>query len=162
MWISNGENYSTQPEHYSDLRDENQSFTDLAGWSWTYSLGDKELTGTGEPERITSVPVTENFFSVLGVEPVIGRCFTREECQKKFYAPPATLLSNSFWRRRFAADPNVVGRTLTLNNRPVTVIGVLPASFDFASVFAPATPIDVFKDRYTERTTPRRRHLFAS
>ncbi|MGH9765317.1 MAG: ABC transporter permease, partial [Blastocatellia bacterium] len=88
--------------------------------------------------------MTKNFFSVLGVEPVMGRSFTKEECQGRFYAPPATLLSNSFWRRRFAADPNVVGRTLTLNNRPVTVIGVLPASFDFASVFAPATPIDVF------------------
>jgi hypothetical protein len=54
------------------------------------------------------------------------------------------LLSDSFWRRRFAADPNVVGQKLTLNNQPVTVVGVLPASFDFASVFAPGTPIDVF------------------
>ena len=54
------------------------------------------------------------------------------------------LLSYNFWRRRFAADPSVVGRKLTLNNRPVTVVGVLPASFDFASVFAPGTPVDIF------------------
>jgi predicted permease len=54
------------------------------------------------------------------------------------------LLSYSFWRRRFALDPGVVGRKLTLNNQPVTVVGVLPASFDFASVFAPGTPVDIF------------------
>ncbi len=144
VWISNGENYSTQPEHYSDLRDQNQSFSDLAGWSGTYSAGDKELTGTGEPERLTSVPVTENFFPLLGVEPAIGRSFTREDCQGKYSAPPATLLSYSFWRRRFHSDPKVVGQKLMLNNQPVMVAGVLPAWFDFASVFAPGTPIDIF------------------
>ena len=144
MWIGNGENYSTQPEQYSNLRDQNHSFSDLAGWSGTYSAGDKELTGSGEPERITSVPVTENFFPLLGVAPAVGRSFTKEECQGKFSAPPAMLLSSNFWRRRFAADPNVVGQKLTLNDQPVTIIGVLPASFDFASVFDPGTPIDVF------------------
>jgi predicted permease len=144
VWISNAENYSTQAEHYSDLREQNQSFSDLAGWAGVYNSGDQELTGTGEPERLTSVPVTENFFTLLGVQPAIGRSFTREECQGKYSAPPAMLLSDSFWRRRFAADPKVVGQTLTLNNHPVIVAGVLPASFDFASVFAPGTPIDIF------------------
>ena len=143
VWISNAENYSTQAEHYSDLREQNQSFSDLAGWG-VYNGGDQELTGTGEPERLTSVPVTGNFFTLLGVQPAIGRLFTKEECQGKYSAPPAMLLSDSFWRRRFAADPKVVGQTLTLNNHPVIVAGVLPASFDFASIFAPGTPIDVF------------------
>jgi predicted permease len=144
VWISNAETYSTQTEHYSDLRDQNRSFSDLAGWAGTYSAGNKELTGSGEPERLTAVPVTVNFFASLGVEPLIGRSFTREECQGKYSAPPAMLLSYSFWRRRFGADPNVVGRKLTLNSQAVTVIGVLPASLDFASVFAPGTPIDAF------------------
>ena len=144
VWISNGENYSTQPEHYSDLRNQNQSFSDLAGWPGTYSSGDRELTGAGEPERLTSVPVTGNFFALLGVEPAIGRSFTREECQGKYSAPPAMLLSYGFWRRRFRSDPNVVGQKLTLNSQPVMIVGVLPASFDFASVFAPGTPIDIF------------------
>jgi predicted permease len=144
VWISNGENYSTQVEHYSDLRNQNQSFSDLSGWAGTYSSGNEELTGTGEPERLTGVPVTENFFPLLGVEPAIGRSFTREESQGKYSAPPAMLLSYSFWRRRFRLDPNVVGQKLTLNNQPVMVVGVLPASFDFASVFAPGTPIDLF------------------
>jgi hypothetical protein len=102
------------------------------------------LTGTGEPERLTSVPVTENFFPLLGVQPAIGRSFTREECQGKYSAPTAMLLSSSFWRRRFASEPNAVGQKLMLNNQPVMVIGVLPASFDFASVFAPGTPVDAF------------------
>jgi predicted permease len=144
VWISNAENYSTQAEHFSDLRDQNQSFSGLAGWAGVYNAGDQELTGTGEPERLTSVPVTGNFFPLLGVQPAIGRLFTSEESQGKYSAPSAMLLSDSFWRRRFASDPKVVGQTLTLNNHPVIVTGVLPASFDFASVFAPGTPIDVF------------------
>ena len=143
--ISNGDDWSaTQTEHYSDLRDLNKSFSDLAGWSGFYFPGDNELTGIGDPERLTSVPVTENFFALLGVQPAIGRSFTAEECQGRYRAPPAVLLNYSFWRRRFNSDPSVVGRKLMLNNRPVTVAGVLPASFDFASVFAPGTPVDIF------------------
>jgi predicted permease len=144
VWISNAETYSIQAEHFVDLRDGNHSFADLAGWSGYYRPGNMELTGTGEPERLTGVPVTENLFPLLGVEPIIGRSFTKEECEGKYDAPPAVLLSNSFWRRRFASDRDVVGRALTLNGTLVTVVGVLPASFDFASIFAPGTPIDVF------------------
>ena len=144
VWIANGLNYSTQAEHYTDLRDQNQSFSGLAGWAGTYSAGDKELTGNGEPERLTSVPVTQNFFSLLGIQPTIGRSFTKEEFQQKFVAPTAVVLSYSFWQKHFAADPGVLGRKLTLNDEPATVIGVLPASFDFASIFAPGKPIDVF------------------
>jgi len=155
VWISNGESYSTQAEHYSDLRDQNQSFSDIAGWSGFYRSGDKELIGNGEPARLTSVSVTENFFALLGVEPVIGRSFTRQECQGSYSAPPAILLSHSFWRRRFASDPNVVGRKLMLDNAPAIVVGVLPASFDFASVFAPGTPIDILIPwPLTDKTKP--------
>ena len=145
VWITNGDDWTAiQTEHYSDLRELNRSFSDLAGWSGFYFPGDKQMTGAGEPERLTSVPVTGNFFALLGVQPAIGRSFSSEECQGRYSAPPAMLLSYNFWRRRFAADPHLVGRKLTLNNRPVTVVGVLPASFDFASVFAPGTPVDIF------------------
>lgn len=81
---------------------------------------------------------------VLGVQPELGRSFTFEECRGKYAAPPAVLLSYSFWRRRFASDPDAVGRKLILNNQPSTVVGVLPASFDFGSVFAPGTRVDLF------------------
>ena len=145
VWITNGDQFTaTQTEHYSDLRELNQSFSDLAGWSAFYTPGNQQLTGAGEPERLTGVPVTGNLFALLGVEPTIGRGFTTEECQGKYRAPPAMLLSYSFWRRRFDSDPSVVGRKLTLNNHPVTMVGVMPASFDFASVFAPGTPVDIF------------------
>lgn len=156
VWITNGDDWTaTQTEHYSNLREENQSFTDLAGWNGFYRAGDKELTGTGEPERLTSVPVTDNFFAVLGVEPGIGRSFTREECQGRYSAPPAMVLSHDFWRRQFASDPNVVGRKLMLDDKPVIVVGVLPASFDFASVFAPGIPIDIFIPwPLTDKTKP--------
>ncbi|HUB78235.1 MAG TPA: ABC transporter permease [Bryobacteraceae bacterium] len=145
VWISNGDDgTAAQTEQFVDLRELNRSFTDLAGWSGFYFPGDHELTGAAEPERLTSVPVTGNLFAVLGVQPAIGRTFTREECQGKYSAPPAMLLSNNFWRLHFGADPNVVGRKLILDEHPVTIAGVMPATFDFASVFAPATPVDIF------------------
>jgi predicted permease len=142
VWIAN-EEWSTQVGVYLNLRERNKSFSDLAGFAG-YGVGDSALTGTGEPERLTSVPVTQNFFTLLGVQPIIGRSFTVEECQGSFPTPPAALLSHGFWQRRFASDPAVVGRKLTLNNKPVMVVGVLPASFDFESVFAPGTPVDLF------------------
>jgi predicted permease len=142
VWIANQE-WSTQVGIFLDLRERNQSFSDLAGFAG-YGVGDSALTGTGEPERLTSVPVTQNFFTLLGVQPMIGRAFTVEECRGSFDTPPAALLSHGFWQRRFASDPALVGRKLTLNNKPVMVVGVLPASFDFASVFAPGAPVDAF------------------
>jgi predicted permease len=155
-FISNGDDdTAAQTEQFSDLRDLNRSFSDLAGWSGFYFPGDRQLTGAGEPERLTSVPVTGNLFPLLGVEPAIGRSFTAEECQGKYSAPPAMLLSYNFWRRRFLSDPNVVGRKLTLNNQPVTIVGVMPASFDFADTFAPAIPVDIFIPwPLTDKTKP--------
>ena len=144
VWMSNGEmGNAVQTEHYTDLRDLNRSFSELAGYNAWVGVGDRELTGSGDPQRLTSLGVTENFFAMLGVQPAIGRSFTTGECQGKYSAPPAMLLTYNFWRGRFASAPDIVGRTLTLNNRPVTVVGVLPASFDFGSVFAPGTSIDI-------------------
>jgi predicted permease len=142
VWIANQE-WSTQVSQFLDLRRQNKSFSDLAGFAGV-GVGNTKLTGTGEPERLTSSPVTRNFFTLLGVQPMIGRSFTEEECQGKFGNPPAAVLSYGFWQRRFASDPNAVGQKLTLDSKPVTVVGVLPASFDFAGIFAPGTPVDVF------------------
>ncbi len=148
VWIANdgihGEEWSTQVGHVLDLRERNHSFSELAGWFGFYNAGDVELTGAGEPERLTSVPVTQNFFSLLGVQPQLGRGFAAEECQGRFNSPPAAILSHGFWQRRFASDPGIVGRKLLLNSKPVTVVGVLPASFDFGNVFAPGMSFDLF------------------
>src|SRR6202167_3606582 len=142
VWIANQE-WSTQVSNFLDLREQNRSFSDLAGWSG-YGAGDWQWTGTGEPERVTGVPVTQNLFSLLGVAPALGRPFTADECRQRASAPQAVLLSYRFWQRRFASDPAVVGSKLMFNNRAVTVAGVLPASFDFAALFAPGNPVDIF------------------
>ena len=149
-WIANHDDATgdmsaktTQVDHFLDLRQQNKSFTDMAGYMAFYGVGDAKLIGDGQPERLTSVPVSQNFFTVLGVEPQIGRQFTAEEC--KYNGPSAVMLSDAIWRRKFGADPNIVGRALSFDAGPATVVGVLPASFDFGTVFAPGTRIDIFE-----------------
>jgi predicted permease len=134
--------WSTQVRHFLDLRDQNRSFSDLAAYFNFFQPGDAKITGNGITERLNSLQVSQNFFPFLGVRPLLGRTFTAEEC--KWNVPGVALLSYGLWKRRYASDASIVGRTLTLNDRPVTVVGVLPPSFDFASVFAPGTHIDVY------------------
>jgi predicted permease len=128
--------------HFVELRNRNQSFADVAAYFAFYGVGDSKLTGDGEPQRLSGVPVSQNFFSVLGVHPQLGRDFNNDEC--KWNGPKAVILGYGLWKNRFASDPSIVGRPLTLNNEPVTVVGVMPASFDFASVFAPGARIDLY------------------
>ncbi len=148
VWIANdgkdgdlsGE--TVQVGHFTDLRERNKSFSDMAAYFAFYGVGDSKLTGDGEPERLSGVPVSQNFFPLLGVKPQIGRLFTNDEC--KWNGPKAVLLSNGLWKRRFASDPNIVGKNLTIDDAPVTVAGVLPESFDFSSVFHPGSHIDLY------------------
>ena len=147
VWIANDgksglSGQTVQVGHLLDFRAQNQSFVDVAAYMAFYGIGDSKLTGVGEPERLTNVPVSENFFPVMGVQPVLGRLFTPDEC--KWNGPKVVLLSHRLWERRFASDSAIVGRSLTLDDAPVTVAGVLPASFDFASVFAPGIRVDLY------------------
>jgi len=147
VWMANHDasglsGQTTQVGHLLDLRELNQSFSDLAAYFAFYGVGDNLLGGQGEPERLSGVPVSGNFFQVLGIQPQLGRLFSAEEC--KWHGPKAVLLSHGLWERRFAEDPGIVGRPLTLNDEPYTVIGVLPESFDFATVFAPGSRIDLY------------------
>lgn len=125
---------------FLDLRAQTRAFSDVAAYFAFYGQGDKKMTGAGEPERLTAVPVSYNFFPLLGVQPRLGRLFTAEECNRN---EALVVLSAGLWRRRFASDPSVVGRKLTLNAGASTVIGVMPDSFDFGSVFAPGSRIDL-------------------
>ena len=77
-----------------DLRERNKSFSDIAGYFAFYGVGDSKLTGNGEPERLSAVPVSQNFFPLLGVQPQIGRLFTADEC--KWNGPKAVLLSHGY------------------------------------------------------------------
>jgi predicted permease len=99
------------------------------------------LTGRGEPEPATSFEVIGNFFQVLGVQPAMGRLFTQDESRGSH---PIALLANAYWRRQFASDPAIVGKAIELNGTPVTIVGVLPDSFDFGAVFSPGAKVDLF------------------
>ena len=88
------------------------------------------MSGRGEPERVFCPSATANFFSVLGVDPVIGRSFQPGE--DKPGAPRVIMLTYGMWQRRFGGDAAIIGQSLTLNGDSYTVIGVLPASFQFA------------------------------
>ncbi len=147
VWIANHDSsglsgQTTQVGHLLDLRERNSSFSDLAAYFAFYGVGDIKLTGKGEPERLNGVPVSENFFPVLGIQPALGLQFNAEEC--KWNGPKAVMLSHGLWERRFASDPGIIGRALVLNDEPTTVVGVLPASFDFGAVFSPGAHFDLF------------------
>jgi predicted permease len=147
VWVANGpsENLSRQAVqvgHVLELREQSQSLASLAGFSPFYGVGDIRLTGRGEAARVTGVPVTEDFFRLLGVRPWIGRDFAAEECL--WGAPGTAILSYPFWQRRLGANVDVIGGSITLDGALVTIIGVLPPSFDFGGTFSPGRPADLF------------------
>ena len=133
---------------YEQFRQHNRSFEDLAAYFAFFGYGSYTLTGGGDPERVPTVDVGPRFFETLGVQPALGRLFTQAEHRASGAAglspPSAALLTHGLWRRRFGGDPSVVGTAVTINNAPVTIVGVLPATFDFASVFTPGTRVDLF------------------
>ncbi|MGB6947567.1 MAG: ABC transporter permease, partial [Bryobacteraceae bacterium] len=97
-----------------------------------YAHGDGSnptLIGAGSPERLEGVSVTRGFLDLLGIPLAIGRTFTPEE--DRLGGPPAVILSYGLWRRKFGASSNVVGKTLDLDGRSCSIVGVLPASFIF-------------------------------
>jgi predicted permease len=106
-------------------RDQQQSFSEFSAQSFTGFT----MTGRGDPENLNGVRVTENFFRALGVQPLFGRLFTPEE--DKAGGANVAVLTHTFWQKRFGADPNVLGQSVTLNGAPFTVIGVMPPSLKF-------------------------------
>src|SRR5262245_59963442 len=92
-----------------------------------------------EPERVPRAGVTTQFFDVLGVQPMLGRVFLAEEDRPN--STNVAILSEGLWKHRFGADRNVIGKTVTINTQPVTVVGVMPAGFEFpqnTQVWVPA------------------------
>ena len=101
------------------------------------------MTGVGTPQRIPALQVSADFFPLLGVQPVLGRSFLPEEDQTG--GPPVVMVSYGFWERYCGADRSIIGRPLTINDFPLTVIGVLPASFQFVE------PADLYLPTRLER-----------
>ncbi|HKG48697.1 MAG TPA: ABC transporter permease [Pyrinomonadaceae bacterium] len=113
------------PANYVDWKTQNQSFADMAASHETSF----NLTGDGEPERVSAYAATANFFPLLGVQPLLGRSFLAEEDQPG--ANRVVVLSYSLWQSRYGADRNILNRDILLNGEKHSVVGVMPASFQF-------------------------------
>jgi putative ABC transport system permease protein len=107
------------------------------------------FTGAGEPERLRGRIVSAEFFSTLGIKPLVGRDFLAEEDRPG--ATPAAILSYGFWRRRFGEDPSVIGKQLTLNNQSYIVVGVTPPNFQFETEADVTVPIGLQAERFRLR-----------
>lgn len=118
-------------------REHSESFEALTAYS-SFGGADGNLAGGGEPEYVRGLRVSEDFFRVLGIFPVHGRAFTREEDTPG--GARVAILSDGLWRRRFGGNSSLVGETLLLNDRPVTIVGIMPSQFRLgfdADLFVP-------------------------
>ncbi len=123
-----GRNMATMSVAYPnflDYREQNQVCARMAAFRWR----SMDLTGVGEPERLSGVEVSAGFFETLGISPLHGRAMRPEEDVDG--AQPVVVIGHDLWARRFNSDPNLVGGNVTLNGIAYTVIGVMPAGFRF-------------------------------
>jgi putative ABC transport system permease protein len=129
VWLDNTRLGVDQDWHsypnFMDYKEQNQSFDDMAA----FNNRSFNLTGAGDPVRVTGVWATASLFPVMGVDPALGRAFTVEEEEPG--KDLVVVLSNGLWQRRFGADPNVLGQSVNLNGVNREIIGVMPASFVF-------------------------------
>jgi putative ABC transport system permease protein len=130
------------PSNFVRWSERSGSFESLAG----YAPYDTNLTGSGTPERLRAGAVTANLFSTLGINAAIGRAFLPDESRPG--APDVVLLSEGLWKRRFGANPAIVGQTIVLNSEVRTVVGVLPPTLQLpsaADVWVPLTIDERFR-----------------
>lgn len=113
--------------NFLDWVREQRSFSAMAA----FRQEDYNLTGMGEPERVEAEMISADFFSLLGVKPVVGRLFRPEEDQVG--AQPVALISGGFWKRKFGSSLDAAGKTVTLNGVGYTIVGVIPADFRYQS-----------------------------
>ncbi|HXJ55476.1 MAG TPA: ABC transporter permease [Verrucomicrobiae bacterium] len=132
---------TTRVDNFLEWQKQNSSFEKLGAYFAFFDYTRYTLTGNGEPRRLRGVGISQNFLDVLGVPLLLGRGFTDEECL--WNGRKAVILSHAFWQGHFAGDRSVLGRVLTLNGDPTEIVGVLPASFDFDSVFSPGAEVEL-------------------
>lgn len=123
--VAGNDRRSVAPGNYVDWRDQNKTF---AGMSAAFN-GNFNLTGDGEPERIDGATITSTLMDVLGVPAQLGRTFQPDDDSSG--GQSVVLISDGLWKRRFGADQNIVGRSITIDEAPYTVIGVMPSGFQF-------------------------------
>jgi putative ABC transport system permease protein len=130
------------PAEFLDWREQGRSFEELSAWrTWFYNL-----TGTNEPEQVFGVHASSNFFRLLGITPVLGRDFIAEEDQPGH--DQVAMITYGLWQRRFGGDPGIVGRSILLDEKPFTVVGVLPRGF---TLFGTSRQFDVWMPMALDR-----------
>lgn len=117
--------HEISPANYMDLKEQNQVFENMGAMEFWNAT----LMGVDQPERLQGFLVTADLFRTIGVAPIMGQTF--QPGQDVAGNNNVVMLSYGVWQRRFAGDPNIVGKTLTINNRQRTVIGVMPPDFQF-------------------------------
>ena len=137
--------FPSSPPDFRDYREQSELLEDLAG-VWTFQLS---ITGEAEPLQVAAAGVTQGFFSVLGVEPLLGRTFSDEDVAPDASGlppgapgalPGRVMLGHALWQQRYAGDPSVVGRTIELGGAPAEIVGVLPEGFEL--LLPPTAAVD--------------------
>src|SRR5579883_2188018 len=113
------------PFLYFTYREQCRTLEDIGMWN----SGAVSVTGLAEPERIQVVNVTQGVLPILGVQPALGRLFTRQDDSPR--TPATALISQGYWQRRFGGNPSAIGRRILMDGNAVEIIGVLPAGFRF-------------------------------
>jgi putative ABC transport system permease protein len=118
-------NLNTCPTMYFTYREENRTFQDFGAWQ----SGGSSITGIGDPEQVRALNVTYGALQALGVQPLLGRWFSQADDTPG--TAETVILTYGYWQRRFGGDKSAIGRTVAMDSRPHTVIGVMPAAFSF-------------------------------
>ncbi len=143
VWSNDGQPLATLD--YFDIKEEAHSFAELGGYSTQ-----RTNLGGESPESVRSVSCTPGVLRAFGVAPRLGRLLTDADEEKG--AAPVAVISYRLWQRSFAGDPALVGRTIRLNGDPVTVVGIMPADFEFASPWMPGGDCDVLQPLQLDRS----------
>ena len=123
--VNGSERGAMAPANFLDIRQDSRSFEDMAA----YRGWEANLTGVEDPERIMAFWVSDGFFEVLGMKPEKGRIFRSEEFTGG--TRRVVMISSGFWKRRMAAAPDAVGRSVSINGQAYTIVGIMPAEFNF-------------------------------
>jgi putative ABC transport system permease protein len=138
-WVASGE--------VVDYRRRARTLLEVAAWG----EGQVNLTGSGDPERVAAASVTANTFSVLGVNPAIGRVFSSAEDVPK--GPNVVVLGHALWSRRYSADTSIVGRSIQIDGRPYEVVGIMPAGFLLPTDFRNPQPSQLWVPQQLDPTS---------
>jgi predicted permease len=140
---------SNRLPQFAVWQEDSQSFEQLGAWAG--SAPDVFTVTGGTPERVSGLRVTQQLLPMLGATPAQGRLFIRGDDTPG--AAPTVVLSHGYWQRRFAGQPDMVGQSVTINNRPHTVVGILSPAFQLSGSLLMGAPIDMYLPLTVDGTT---------